>query len=183
MKSQDQHLADVFKQPPLVAYRRQRNLQDILIKSKVPPVIQRYPNRELKGMSKCGKPCSACPYIMTGREVRITQYETWKINRKVSCDTFNCVYLIHCEKCGKKYIGETGRLLKNRLSDHRGYIHNQVLSVSTGNHFNLPGHSLADVKITILEQVKKNDTMYRKEREKYFINKFNTHHHGLNREN
>ena len=120
MNAQDQHLADVFKQPPLVAYRRQRKLQDISIKAKVPPAIQRYQNRELKGMSKCGKPCSACPSVKTGREVRITQNETWKINRKVNCDTFNCVYLIHCEKCGKNYIGETGRLLKNRLSDHRG---------------------------------------------------------------
>ena len=107
--------------------------------------------------------------------------ETWIINRKVNCDTCNCVYLIHCEKCGKNYIGESGRLLKNRLSDHKGYITNHVLNVSTGDHFNLPGHSLANVQITILEQVKKNDTMYRKEREKYFINKFNTIEEGLNR--
>ena len=183
MVAQNQYLAEVFKQPPLVAYRRQRNLQDILIKSKVPPAIQRYPSREVKGMVKCGKSCPACPYIHSGREIKINQRETWKINRKVSCDTFNCVYLIHCEKCGQNYIGETGRLLKNRFSDHRGYITNQVLSVSTGNHFNLPGHSLAHVKVTILEQVKKTDIMYRKEREKYFINKFNTFHEGLNREN
>ena len=74
-------------------------------------------------------------------------------NRKVTCDTFNCVYLIHSEKCGNNYIGEKGRLMKNCLSDHWGHIHNQVLSVSTGNHVNLPGYSLADVKITILEQV------------------------------
>ena len=80
-------------------------------------------------------------------------------------------------------IGETGRLLKNRLSDHRGYITNQVLSVSTGNHFNLPGHSLAHEKVTILEQVKKTDTMYRKEREKYLINKCTTFHEVINREN
>ena len=134
--------------------------QDILIKSKVPPAIQRCPSRLVKGMVKCGKSCPACPYIQSGREIKIHQRETWKINRKVSCDTFNCVYLIYWEKCGQNYIVETGRLLKNRLSVHRGYIPNQVLSVSTGNHFNLPGHSLAHVKVTILEQVKKNDTMY-----------------------
>ena len=73
-------------------------------------------------------------------------------------------------------------MLKNRFSDHKGYITNQVLNVSTGDNFNLPGHSLANVKITVLEQVKKPDIMYRKEREKYFINKFNTYHQGLNRE-
>ena len=182
MASQDQHLAQVFKQPPIIAFRRQRNLQNILIKSKVPPPVNVYPRREFKGMTKCGKDCSACPYIQSGRKIQINQKKTWMINRKVTCDTYNCVYLINCEKCGKNYIGETGRLLKNRFSDHKGYITNQVLNVSTGDNFNLPGHSLANVKITILEQVKKHDIMYRKEREKYFINKFNTYHQCLNRE-
>ena len=82
MIAQNQHLAEVFKQPPLVAYRRQRNLQDILIKSKVPSKIQRYPIREVKGMAKCGQLCSACPYIQSGREFKINHRETWKINRK-----------------------------------------------------------------------------------------------------
>ena len=72
--------------------------------------------------------------------------------------------------------------MKHRLAEHIGYINNQVSSVSTGEHFNLPGHSLANIKITILEQVKKNDILYRKEREKYLINKFNTYYQGLNRE-
>ena len=34
-------------------------------------------------------------------------------------------------------------MLKARFSDHRGYINNQVIGVTTGDHFNLPGHSLA----------------------------------------
>lgn len=63
-----------------------------------------------------------------------------------------------------------------------GYITNQVISRATGAHFNLPGHSLADLKFTILEQVRYNDEEYRREREKYFINKFNTFYHGINRE-
>ena len=48
--------------------------------------------------------------------------------------------------------------------------------------FNLPGHCLADLKAIILEQVKFNDEIYRLEREKYLINKFNTIHQGLNKE-
>ena len=92
--------------------------------------------------------------------------------------------MIQCEKdrCKQKHIGQTGRLLKFRISDHRGYISNQVTSRATGAHFNLPGHSLADMKFTVLEQVKYNDEQYRRERESYHINKFNTFYHGLNRE-
>ena len=73
-------------------------------------------------------------------------------------------------------------MLKARLSDHRGYINNQVVSVTTGDHFNLPGHSLAHMKIQILVQVKFNDERYRREQESYLIKKFNAHNRGLNRQ-
>ena len=36
-----------------------------------------------------------------------------------------------------------------------GNGNNQVKSVATGEHVNLPGHSLANMTMTILEQVKK----------------------------
>ena len=72
--------------------------------------------------------------------------------------------------------------MKFHLADHRSYITNKVESKATGAHFNLPGHSLANLKVTILEQIKVNDEAYRKERETYFINKFNTFHQGINRE-
>ena len=81
-----------------------------------------------------------------------------------------------------KYVGTSGRQMKHRLADHRGYIFNQVVSRTTGAHFNLPGHSLADLSITILEQTKSSDPEYRMEREKYFIQKFNTFNEGLNKE-
>ena len=72
--------------------------------------------------------------------------------------------------------------MKARLSDHRGYINNQVIGATTGDHFNLPGHSLVNMKFTILEQVKKEDESYRKQCEKYFFNKFNTFYGGINEE-
>ena len=53
---------------------------------------------------------------------------------------------------------------------------------ATGEHFNLPGHNISNMKVTIVERVKKNDDQYRKEREKYFINKFNTFYRGINRQ-
>lgn len=166
----------------MTAYRRQTNIRDILIKSKVPPAPERYPKRLNKGMAKCGKNCTACPFVKPGNIVNIGNNKNWKINKNVNCETSNCIYILECEKCKKFYIGETGRMLKARLSDHRGYINQQIVSVTTGDHFNLPGHSLANMKVSILEAVKKNDDLYRKERETYFINKFNTYYQGLNRE-
>ena len=53
---------------------------------------------------------------------------------------------------------------------------------ATGEHFNIPGHSLSDLTVTILERVKSTDDLYRKERGKYLIRKFNTYYRGLNRQ-
>ena len=77
---------------------------------------------------------------------------------------------------------KTKRILKFRLADHRGYVNNQDYTTATGEHFNSPGHSLSDLSITILERVKSNDDLYRKEREKYHIRKFNTYYKGLNKQ-
>ena len=94
------------------------------------------------------------------------------------------IYLIECEKqnCNLKYIGETGRIFKFRLDEHRGYIQNKDESQATGAHFNLPGHSLSDMKATIIEQVNVNSELYRKEREHFYIRKLNTFYQGLNKQ-
>lgn len=126
--------------------------------------------------------CTACPYARERKSLSING-STWSLNRKFDCNTYNIVYAILCkkEKCKQVYIGETKRLLKVRLADHRGYIVNKDTSQSTGHHFNLPGHSLSDLSISVIEQVKKNDLVYRKEREEYHIRRFNTLHKRLNR--
>ena len=184
MVAQDKHLEEVFEQPPLTAYRRQNNLRDMLIKSKVPPPQSIHPKRVVKGMAKCGKTCTACAYVEVGKTIKIAENKIWKIEKQVNCTTYNCIYMIKCitDNCQQRYIGETGRYIKNTIADHRSYITNQVTSTATGAHFNLPGHSLADMKFIIIEQVKYNDESYRREREIYHISNFNTFHHGINRE-
>ena len=45
-----------------------------------------------------------------------------------------------------------------------------------------PGHSVSNITITIIEKVKIREESYRKHREKYHINKFNTYYRGLNKQ-
>ena len=67
------------------------------------------------------------------------------------------------------YIGETKRMLKFRKDDHCGYINN-FIDKATGTHFTLQGQSLANQRVTAIEQIKKtNSNEYRKESEEYFI--------------
>ena len=79
------------------------------------------------------------------------------------------------------YIGESERTLKDRISEHIGYVRTKKLNQATGHHFNQPGHSLADLKVIALEKVHSSDPFYRKERESYLIRKFNTYYKGINR--
>ena len=72
------------------------------------------------------------------------------------------------------YIGETGRILKYRFADHRGYVNINVTSEATGQHFNLQGLSLANKNIMLLEQVtKETHNTGRKEIDTLFKNGMN----------
>ena len=73
------------------------------------------------------------------------------------------------------------RELREQISEHRGYIYDKNLTQATGAHFNLPGHQLSDMKVTVLEKVKKFEESYRKERESFYIRIFNTFYRGINR--
>ena len=68
------------------------------------------------------------------------------------------------ENCVEVYIGETKIFLNFRLDNHCGYIANKHMMEATGEHFNLPGNSLADISVTAIEKVKENNQLYRKER-------------------
>ena len=95
--------------------------------------------------------------------------------------------MLECQKdnCRQRYICETGRQLRQRIAEHRGYITNQVLTKATGAHWNQLGHSLANLsnlRGTILEQSRYNNAEYRKERKKHFIRKLDTFNNVINRE-
>ena len=80
------------------------------------------------------------------------------------------MYAIFCikENCQKVYIGETKRMLRARLADHRGYVSRAETDKATGAHFTMPGHSLADLRITVIEHLKGRNSEYRKERALFY---------------
>ena len=69
MTSQDKHLASVFEEPPLTAFRRQDNLRKLLIKAKVPEPQRLHPKRHMNEMHKCAKACTACPHILETKKI------------------------------------------------------------------------------------------------------------------
>ena len=185
MTSLDPYLKEVYPEAPIIAYRRPKNIREYLIRAKLPPKNQINPTRHLKGMKKCKMSCLICPYIQEGKDIKHNGFK-WNIITSVNCATYNSCYMLICikEKCiGKEqyYIGETERKLKDRICEHLGYINTKNTAQPAGYHFNLPGHSKSDMRVTVLEKQFKQDPEYRKERESFLIRKFNTYRRGMNK--
>ena len=132
-------------------------------------------------MKRCQR-CVICPIVKERKVISATSNNfKVEINCSVNCESENIIYLLGCNRCPQQYIGETERSLKERLSEHKGYVTNKQLSKATGKHFNEGGHKISDMTITVLEKVYNNNPLYRKQREKMWINKLNTKYRGLNR--
>lgn len=180
----DEHLKDVFPKPPMVAYRQPKksSIRSHLVKAKLPEKQKRV----IVGMKKCNKPkCSTCPFV-TESKIVFSSANDFSINLKhaVSCETSNLVYVITCNRKECKYvqyIGETGKKLKERFSQHLQYVKSEMTTTSTGAHFNLPGHNISNMRVCIVEKCTNDSLLYRKTRESFFINKFKTKYAGLNR--
>ena len=68
MKGQDPYFKEFFPDPPLVAFKRQRNIRDKIRRAKIPTEQSR--NKIIiSGMKKCGK-CSVCPYVKLKKEIK-----------------------------------------------------------------------------------------------------------------
>ena len=69
------------------------------------------------------------------------------------CSTSHVVYLISCRKCDHQYIGETKRKISELLSGHRSSMIRKYGNTFIARHFNLPGHSMDDIRIQPIEHI------------------------------
>ena len=113
--------------------------------------------------------------------------KTYFIKSKLSCDSFNVVYLITCYNCRELYVGSAINF-KQRFGIHKSDIKTSKDRCSTKRHFNNKCCSANNnhiyLKIQIIEQVFNNnqfsieDLLW--EREKYWQAQLFTNLYGLN---
>lgn len=141
-----------FNVPPLMSYRRSRNLRDRLVKSivPVPPKIrQTYLSTQKQGCFPC-LTCVACKSLQKGPVfIHPTTNEAFRITQYLTCDTEWVVYALWCP-CGLLYIGETKNI---RLTNHRYCIRKKRLDLPVSKHFFESGHTERDICCMILEHV------------------------------
>ena len=164
------HISEKMKQsvpyPPLVAYRRPRNLKDLLVRTSMKPPQQSY-----TGSCQCRRPrCKTCVHIKPGtRFVSKVTGEKFFARVTATCKTTNIVYLIECRKCGKQYVGETENALHLRMNGHRSDFYRKLPDKPVAVHFNTTGHKFEDLTVMVIEKLCSANAARRKHRESYWI--------------
>ena len=82
------------------------------------------------------------------------------------------IYMIHCLRCSKQYIGETKRRLKDRFNEHRRPVDGPTPSsrpTAVSDHFLSDNHLPNDIELIPLELIHSSRDALRKAREAYLI--------------
>ena len=166
----DPDLKQIFPKPPMVTYRRCPTLRDLLVKSQ----FKSTEPKQNPGFTKCNRRgYTTCKFSKPCKFFESMQNkQRFEIIKPTNCCSTNIIYLITCTKCKKQYVGETGRKLKNRVTDHLGDIRRNE-NTAVGQHFNLTGHSVNDFSVCAIDKLYKS-TQYRKNKELWWISKLDT---------
>ena len=81
----------------------------------------------------------------------------------------NIVYLIECTKCRVQYVGESETALHIHMNGHRSDIKHCRLEKPVAKHFNLPGHSIDELTILVIEKIYRDNASFRRLKESLWI--------------
>ena len=168
---------EVFPELPVVAFRRSPNLRDLLVTAKLPKLSSsNNTNTTPRGIFRCdSNRCLTCNFISHGtKEITFSSTGlTRTINSHITCNSKNVIYMIHCTKCNKQYIGETKRRLKDRFNEHRRKIDKPDSTsphTAVSEHFLANSdHSITNVLLIPIEIITSNRDAIRKAKEAHYI--------------
>ena len=184
MIKEDMRLQRCFKEPSIVAFKRSKNLRDLLVRAKVSK--GKRSTRVVNGFKRCERMCEMCMRSQNHVKEHTCEKtgESWPISAPMTCLTENVIYRLTCKRCPQAefvYIGQTGRRACDRFQDHRGYITQGKLNQVAGEHFTRKGHTSMDIQMLPIERVlPRGDTTLREAREKIWISRYRAIDYGKN---
>lgn len=199
-------ISPVFKNEPipLVSFRRPSNIKDMLVRARVPTVenpkkpqsdIRTFMDISTNTISKVEhceyRKCKICEHSTIGKtEFKSeTTGKVYPLRDRINCKDTNIIYLISCDKygCSKyQYVGETKNSMRKRGANHLSSVRCKY-PYPVALHFNRPGHTIDNLKITPIEKIKTplenpRSENIRKQRELYWIYELQTiFPNGLNK--
>ena len=170
-------LRNIFRDPPLVAFRRPPNLRNILVHTRdgacAPPAEQDQP-----GSYPCqAARCLTCPMMYNEPTICIgdTRFD---VRHHFNCNSSSVIYKLHCSNCSAVYIGETGQTLRARMNGHRHAIHHRQ-DTPVADHF---GQATGHLPLVCIVQAAPQDVLQRRALEHIWISRFRPTGHLLNRD-
>ena len=159
--------SEIFSNKKLLLSKRQPpNLKSLLTKAQLQSTVT-------GGVYSCGNArCQLCNILLTGPSIKFkpTNFHFF-IKNHMTCNTFNCIYVIECQGCFKMYIGETNNL-RLRVNLHRDHAKkNTGLGVSK-HIFSCSIKLNFPFKVMPFYKMSTDDSTIRRRMEEHFINKF-----------
>jgi hypothetical protein len=171
---QDPTLKAVFRQPPLIAFKRDQNLRDLLVRSAHRTTSSS--SASTPGCKPCGSnKCKTCPYIDPSTTFK-TPSGQFTVRSALSCKSTNIVYILTCTLCNMMYVGETGRSLNDRFTEHQRSMR-LCYNDPVGQHFSGHLHSHTHARIAAVWQNPRG-LVYRRFMESSLIARLDTRHPG-----
>ena len=150
-----------FVNKPIVCYKRNRNLRDILGQTKISK--NRVVRKKATMRGRCA-PCLGRSDAMCCNHVISTSFFTnntgearYEIRHRTNCRTKNAIYLGFCIKCNKRqYVGKVKSQGANkRINRDRNDV-SRPDAISIDKHFNQPGQDFnRDFQMIIIEEKRK----------------------------
>ena len=152
-------IASAFEAKPIVAYRRNQNLRDLIGQTTIQnnSVVRK---KKLNN-GRC-KPCHTKTGNSCCKQVNNTSFKSnqtqrsFNILHNTSCRSNFCIYLMECKKCKIQYIGKSETTFNLRLNNHRSDAYNpNSHTIPACKHFSDNTHDFnRDARFTIIEQIK-----------------------------
>ena len=148
----------VFTELPIIAFRRNRNLLDILVKKTV--INNRKQLRQNINQYGYSKPCNSklknlcCTQVQSRNSFRsIVTHKTFKKYNNLDDKSKYLIYLTEGVLCNKQHTGKSETAFNLRLNNHRKDV-KKWNSLQADQHFRLPGHNFnKHAKLTLIEQL------------------------------
>ena len=136
MTAQNIHPKEVFKEPPMTAYRRQTNIRDILVKAKV-PLHQQESCQKNKGYEQMWKQLYCLSLCQYDKRSKSESHRNMALKQALYMWNTKLRILARVHKMwGKIYWRHRKNDEGTTLWPH-GLHNNQVIGVTTGDHINL----------------------------------------------
>ena len=166
-----------------VAYTRDKNLSDMLCKSKLRPKPPGFQDNksDVHGWWPCKK-CTSCKHSSPEvTYIRIHHKDDYiNIRNKITCLTRNTIYIIECVRCLDQYAGSTCQPFRLRCDQWRSDININKKSGDVIQHFNMKGHDISThFRMTPIEIVYGDEDTLRI-RERMYIDTYGLLESGMN---